>query len=75
MDNNGTLEENAVRELKEETGYHAKIEKENWLRAHYDPWKSTENCVIMKVMIDGDDARNQNPEQHLESDENIKVYN
>lgn len=61
VDANGTLEENAERELKEETGYIATIQKENWLKAHYDPWKSTEICNLMKVFIDGDDPKNKNP--------------
>ncbi|CAD8082883.1 unnamed protein product [Paramecium primaurelia] len=76
VDQEGTIEENGLREIKEETGYTAQIGnyQYNGVRIRNDPWKSTENEVSIIVDIDGDSEINVNPKQQLESDENIIVY-
>eukprot|EP00742_Colponemidia_sp_Colp-10_P002908 GILJ01003105.1.p1 GENE.GILJ01003105.1~~GILJ01003105.1.p1 ORF type:complete len:232 (-),score=39.30 GILJ01003105.1:41-706(-) len=74
IDPHETLEEAALRELKEETGYIGQISKaavSPILRV--DPWKSNESGRIVMVDVDGDDERNVNPVQSLEADEDIQV--
>ncbi|CAD8117337.1 unnamed protein product [Paramecium sonneborni] len=76
VDPDGTIFENGLREIKEETGYTAQIGEYqyNGVRIRNDPWKSTEFGLSVIVDIDGDSEINLNPQQHLESDENIIVY-
>lgn len=68
--------EDALRELKEETGYIGKaisqINSKTPL-VYFDPWKSNENTRMVVVEVDGDDEKNRNPIQNLEDTEDIKV--
>ncbi|CAD8190660.1 unnamed protein product [Paramecium pentaurelia] len=76
VDPDGSIQENGLREIKEETGYTAQIGQYqyNGVRIRNDPWKSTEYGLCVIADIDGDSEVNLNPKQHLESDENIIVY-
>lgn len=76
VDPAGTIDENGIREVKEETGYTATVSHHefNGVVIRNDPWKSTEYGKSLIVDIDGDAEVNINPKQHLESDENIIVY-
>ena len=61
---NENVEENALRELHEETGYlGAKII--NYQKEHIsvfdDPWKSNENGPMLFIEIDGNCETNLNP--------------
>ena len=70
-----SIEDNAFRELKEETGYIGhKILNKSDVICNYDAWKSKENGKLLIVEIDGDDERNQKPEQDLDETEVIKVF-
>ena len=68
----------AIRELKEETGYIGK--ESNFQKSHkfpsvyFDPWKSTETGKFIIIDVDGDDEQNKNPLQNLEETEEIIVY-
>ena len=71
--------EDALRELKEETGYIGKPIKTNLdsLKipgVFFDPWKSTEKGKFVFAEVDGDDERNKNPKQNLDETEEIFVY-
>jgi ADP-ribose pyrophosphatase len=55
----GNLEENALRELKEETGYVGKISENSISPILFsDPWKSNESCKSLVVEIDEDENKN-----------------
>lgn len=74
---NTDIEENALRELKEETGYTgSKIitQTQQQVIAYEDPWKSNECGYILQIEIDGDSPENLSPQQHLEESENIRVH-
>lgn len=73
---NESYEEDALRELKEETGYRGSkiINSENSFPCYYDAWKSKENGRLLIVEIDGDEEENRNPTQKLDKDEVIKVF-
>ncbi|CAK57506.1 unnamed protein product (macronuclear) [Paramecium tetraurelia] len=76
IDKEGEYYENGIRELKEETGYIATLNNHQHkdVITRTDPWKSNEYCYNCFVDIDGDSDLSQNPQQHLEFDENIVVY-
>ena len=66
---------NALRELKEETGYTG-VYQEGARQSpvvYGDPWKSNESGKIIVVDVDADSPENQNVKQDLESNENIRV--
>ena len=66
----------AMRELKEETGYtpsHCIKESLPDIVSYNDPWKSNETENIVIVEIDGEDIKNLQPKQELETDEEISV--
>ena len=68
--------EDALRELKEETGYVGKRILEENFRCplnYFDPWKSTENSKLIFVEVDGEDERNRDPKQNLDDEEEIRV--
>ena len=70
-----SLENEAFKELKEETGYFGKKILMNFKTpVFYDAWKSNENGRLLIVEIDGDDERNQVPVQELDETEVIKVF-
>lgn len=71
-----SIEADAFRELKEETGFIGLkiLDEFKSITCHYDAWKSKENGKLLVVEIDGDDVRNQNPEQELDKTEVIKVF-
>ncbi|EGR30586.1 nudix family protein, putative [Ichthyophthirius multifiliis] len=75
LDSNN-LFENAIRELKEETGYIAEeVKMLGFSPPQYtDPWKSNECGQIVWAFIDGDREENQNPKQELEKEENIHPF-
>ena len=67
------FEENAKREVEEETGYVVEKFTEIPLPAIYcDPWKSNESAFMYIGTINGDDP-NSYKGQKLDSEENIKV--
>ena len=70
-----SVESDAFRELKEETGYTGKriISDRKAPSCHYDAWKSKENGRLLIIEIDGDDEINKKPEQKLDETEVIKV--
>ena len=68
------FEDDAFRELKEETGFIGKkILNKEAFTAYYDGWKSRENGKLLKIEIDGEDERNIRPIQELKEEEEIKV--
>jgi len=73
----------AIRELKEETGYTPTkildvLKTENVPQVspilYIDPWKSNETETLVIVEVDGDDEINKNVKQELENTENIIVH-
>ncbi|CAD8166456.1 unnamed protein product [Paramecium pentaurelia] len=76
IDKEGTPQENGIRELKEETGYIATLNnyQHKDVITRTDPWKSNEYCYNYIVDIDGDSEFNQKPQQSLDLEENILVY-
>jgi len=82
-DNEDDCVGDAIRELKEETGYTAsRIVEVKSVRTcplvspilYIDPWKSNENCQLVVLEVDGDDLQNQFTKQSLEDDEMIQVH-
>lgn len=68
------FENDAFRELKEETGFTGKrILNKGAFTAHYDAWKSRENGKLLMIEIDGEDERNCRPVQELKEEEEIRV--
>ena len=68
------FENDAFRELKEETGFIGKkILNKEAFTAYYDGWKSRENGKLLKIEIDGEDERNSRPVQELKEEEEIRV--
>lgn len=71
--------DDALRELKEETGFVGKPLKTGaddlkFQGFYYDPWKSTESGRYILVEVDGDEEVNKNPKPSLEEEEDILVY-
>lgn len=71
--------EDALRELKEETGFVGKPLKTggehlDFPALYFDPWKSTEKGRFVMVEVDADDEINRNPKQHLDETEEIIVH-
>jgi len=73
----------AIRELKEETGYTPTkvldVFKTDQVpqvspALYIDPWKSNESEVLIIVEVDGDDEVNKNVKQNLENTESIVVH-
>lgn len=67
-------EEAALKELKEEAGYTARIEHITYIspQIFIDPWKSTESTVFVMVNVP-ESPENEHPEQDLEGEEEIIV--
>eukprot|EP00744_Colponema_vietnamica_P008161 GILI01011664.1.p1 GENE.GILI01011664.1~~GILI01011664.1.p1 ORF type:complete len:226 (+),score=68.97 GILI01011664.1:65-742(+) len=77
IDPNESLEQCALRELKEETGYTGVVTSTPLPLSPVlavDPWKSTEASQILYAEIDGDDPINSSPQQHLDDGEDCKVF-
>ena len=71
--------EDALRELKEETGFVGKpfkngAEQLTFPALYFDPWKSTEKGRFVMIEVDADDEINKNPKQHLDETEEIIVH-
>lgn len=67
----------ALRELKEETGFIGKrllFKSNNFKSTYYDSWKSKDSGKMLFVEIDGDDEANKNASQELDDIEIIKVF-
>lgn len=64
-----------LRELLEETGYHASMEDIEYVSSPItpDPGLSDSCSRLVKVNVDGDSTRNATPQQHLEGEEDIEV--
>lgn len=73
VDANESVENAAVRELKEETGYDGIITKILPI-SQIDQWKSRENTQLIFMEIDGDLETNKNPKPNLEETEYIEVF-
>lgn len=73
VDANESVENAAVRELKEETGYDGIIKKILPI-SQIDQWKSRENTQLIFMEIDGDLEINKNPKPNLEETEYIEVF-
>ena len=69
------VQETALRELKEETGFTGTVSEESHLGAplSLDPGAQSSTITTVHVVIDGDDSRNINCAQHLDDGEFIKV--
>jgi ADP-ribose pyrophosphatase len=68
----GSLPENALRELKEETGYTGKV-KSVGLSLYSNAALLTDKVRVAKVEIDENLPENKNPKQQLEAAEDIQV--
>ncbi|OMJ93113.1 hypothetical protein SteCoe_3926 [Stentor coeruleus] len=66
--------EAALKELKEEAGYTARIEDITYIspQVFIDPWKSTESTIFVMVNVP-EIPENEHPEQNLEGEEEIIV--
>jgi len=78
LDPKETIEQCALRELNEETGYHGKkvlasMNPSN-IVSYTDPWKSDDNEVLQFIEVDLDDPINEFPKQKLDSSEVINVH-
>ncbi|KAG7703649.1 hypothetical protein KL933_004875 [Ogataea haglerorum] len=73
VDPNESLQECAMRELKEETGYVGKVLTTGPL-VFNDPGFCNTNTVIVTASIDMADPRNQNPQPELEENEFIEIF-
>ncbi|CAJ0568303.1 unnamed protein product, partial [Mesorhabditis spiculigera] len=74
IDEGETVEEAALRELTEETGYTAtKVLNRSSGIQGLDPGLSDDSVQFVTVEIDGTDPRNTNPSQNLQSEEAIEV--
>lgn len=64
-----------LRELLEETGYHASMDDIEYASSPItpDPGLSDSCSILVKVSVDGDSAQNAIPKQHLEGEEDIEV--
>lgn len=70
-----SIEGNASRELKEETGYSGDPHRFEVkpTKFYTDPWKSPETGHFLIYQINGESEENLNPKQDLEPEEDIKV--
>jgi len=73
VDDGEDIEEAALRELKEETGYIGKVLKVTPPTLS-SSGLSDEAVSLVVVEINENDPKNQNPEQNLESEEDIEVW-
>lgn len=73
LDPKETLEECAIRELKEETGYIGKATKISPVLFN-DPGFCNCNLKVVYVDIDMEDERNKNPQPQLEDNEFIETF-
>lgn len=69
----GSIEENALRELKEETGYEGTITSISPVMSSF-PALSSSTMQLVHVDVDETKAVNQNPCQNLETGEEISVH-
>ncbi|PAV57854.1 hypothetical protein WR25_23811 isoform K [Diploscapter pachys] len=76
IDENETVEEAALRELREETGYSAKLEniihKTNGIQG-LDPGLTSDSLQFVLIEVDGDAPENATPQQKLDHTEAIDV--
>ncbi|OTA97523.1 hypothetical protein M434DRAFT_391714 [Hypoxylon sp. CO27-5] len=73
IDEGETVEEAAIRELKEETGYVAKASETSPMMFN-DPGFCNTNLRMVHVTVDLSLPENQNPQPELEEDEFIEVF-
>jgi len=71
VDAGETPEEAALRELREETGFTAKISSVS-PETSYEPGLTDSTCAVVHAQIDGDAECNLNPQQDLQEDEFIE---
>lgn len=73
IDENETVEQAAVREVWEETGYTitqiVAVEK----AIQVDPWKSDDTNTVVIGIVDGDAESNKNIELHLDATERVNL--
>eukprot|EP00388_Colpodella_angusta_P006956 GDKJ01020067.1.p1 GENE.GDKJ01020067.1~~GDKJ01020067.1.p1 ORF type:complete len:212 (-),score=57.09 GDKJ01020067.1:77-685(-) len=74
IDPNETVETTALRELKEETGYHGKVTAVSPIST-LCPGITAEAVKFVDVDIDLDAPENANPSQELEPSESIEILN
>ncbi|KAL7713368.1 MuT/nudix family protein [Entamoeba marina] len=74
VDPNETIENSAIRELKEETGYIAEKILRITEKIAAAPALSDTNVKYVSMLINGDAEENINPVQELEQSENIQVH-
>ncbi|KAJ6244276.1 adp-sugar pyrophosphatase [Anaeramoeba flamelloides] len=73
VDEGESVQEAAVRELKEETGYTGTVTYVSKPVA-YEPGLTNSKTVMVKVEIDLELEENKNPTQELEDEEDIEVH-
>ncbi|GMT05563.1 hypothetical protein PENTCL1PPCAC_27737, partial [Pristionchus entomophagus] len=74
IDANESVEQAAIREMKEETGYTPKrvLHRSRGVQG-LDPGLTDDSVQFVVVEVDGDAPENQQPKQRLESEEAIEV--
>lgn len=72
IDPNESIENTAVRELKEETGYHGEVTRQS-ITLFSDPGLTNANMALVTVKIDMTDERNKAPKPELEEGEVIET--
>eukprot|EP01029_Cantina_marsupialis_P014286 TRINITY_DN3158_c0_g1_i1.p1 TRINITY_DN3158_c0_g1~~TRINITY_DN3158_c0_g1_i1.p1 ORF type:complete len:293 (+),score=109.04 TRINITY_DN3158_c0_g1_i1:23-901(+) len=75
IDEGESVDEAALRELKEETGFIGEMEDSADEKPvmFSDPWKSNESSKFVWISIDGNRKENVRPKQELEAEEDIKI--
>ena len=73
VDPNESVETTAIRELKEETGYHGTVLSKSMV-IYTDPGFCNTNLNLVTVKIDLEDERNKNPVPQLEDGEFIEIF-